>query len=383
MTFQRSEARLLEAKSKDIGMIADQLGVIGLVPWPARPGMESVGPCPQCGGRDRFSINTNKRVFNCRRCLARGDVISLVQFVRGCSLPEALTWILGAEVDARPEERRARAEAAALNHKRNEARARRAREREIKSAGELWRSAKETPRTAVADYLAARGITRDLLPELPKCLRYSADLPYLVRATAGWREVHRGPAMLAVVQAPDGRGIGCHRTWFDLSAPAAKCVITDPASGEALVRKKMRGSKRGGAIRLLTPIGAWDTLVMGEGIETTLTGLVAAQHAGLYPDAAWWAGVDLGNISGRRQSGKGLKFAGLPDLSDTEAFLPPPWVRHLVLIEDGDSDPRDTRAKLEAGARRAMAKIPGLSASIVRCPAGRDLNDILLEAISQ
>jgi hypothetical protein len=28
--------------------------------------IERVGPCPVCGGRDRFSINTKKRVWNCR-----------------------------------------------------------------------------------------------------------------------------------------------------------------------------------------------------------------------------------------------------------------------------------------------------------------------------
>jgi hypothetical protein len=25
------------------------------------------GPCPQCGGDDRFGVNTTKQVFNCRR----------------------------------------------------------------------------------------------------------------------------------------------------------------------------------------------------------------------------------------------------------------------------------------------------------------------------
>jgi len=29
---------------------------------------EHVGPCPRCGGRDRFGVNTRKRVFNCRGC---------------------------------------------------------------------------------------------------------------------------------------------------------------------------------------------------------------------------------------------------------------------------------------------------------------------------
>src|SRR5260221_13393376 len=38
------------------------------------------GPCPKCGGEDRFAINTKKQGFNCRGCGARGgDAIAFVQ----------------------------------------------------------------------------------------------------------------------------------------------------------------------------------------------------------------------------------------------------------------------------------------------------------------
>ncbi len=369
------DTRLQDAKAKDIGQIADQLGIPGLAPWPPRPGTESVGPCPKCGGRDRFSISVNRKLFNCRRCEGKGDVISLVRFVRGCSLPEALDWLCGPEPQMSPEERRARKKASDDNQRRNEERAARERRREIEAAGILWHQAKDFDRAPLRDYLRARGITEDMLPDLPVTLRHHPDLPYMVRADQGWREIHRGPAMLALVQAPNGRGRGCHRTWYDPAAPQGKISIIDPETGTGQPRKKMRGSKRGAAIRLHTPAAPWDTLVMGEGIETTLTALCAR----VWPDAAFWAGVDLGNISGRRQSGKGLRFSGLPDMTDREAFVPPPWVRRWILIEDGDSDPRDTRSRFLSGARRAMALIPGLRAQIVPCPPGRDLNDLLLE----
>ena len=29
---------------------------------------EYCGPCPKCGGRDRFSVNAKRGVFNCRGC---------------------------------------------------------------------------------------------------------------------------------------------------------------------------------------------------------------------------------------------------------------------------------------------------------------------------
>ena len=44
---------------------------------------ERIGPCPKCGGDDRFSINVAKQVFNCRGCETGGDVIDLVQFLDG------------------------------------------------------------------------------------------------------------------------------------------------------------------------------------------------------------------------------------------------------------------------------------------------------------
>jgi hypothetical protein len=50
-----------------------------------------------------------------------------------------------------------------------------------------------------------------------------------------------------------------------------------------------------------------------------------------------------------------------------------------VFIQDGDSEPRLTRAKLLAGLRRAKANNPELRISIVHAGEGRDLNDVLME----
>jgi len=49
------------------------------------------GPCPACGGNDRFAVSTRKQVFNCRQCGARGgDAIALVQFLDGCGFQAAV-----------------------------------------------------------------------------------------------------------------------------------------------------------------------------------------------------------------------------------------------------------------------------------------------------
>ncbi|OLS53774.1 primase-helicase zinc-binding domain-containing protein [Rhodovulum sulfidophilum] len=70
----REDPRLAEARALPIGEVAERLGIAGLKPPQA---IERVGPCPVCGGRDRFGINTARNVFNCRHC-GGGDAIALV-----------------------------------------------------------------------------------------------------------------------------------------------------------------------------------------------------------------------------------------------------------------------------------------------------------------
>jgi hypothetical protein len=60
-----------------------------------RVGAELVGPCPKCGGDDRFAINVAKQVFNCRGCGARGDVINLVEHLENVDFIAACTELTG------------------------------------------------------------------------------------------------------------------------------------------------------------------------------------------------------------------------------------------------------------------------------------------------
>ena len=62
--------------------------------------VDRCGPCPQCGGKDRFSINVRKQVFLCRGCAARGNVIALVRFLDGCGFLEALECLTGERAPA-------------------------------------------------------------------------------------------------------------------------------------------------------------------------------------------------------------------------------------------------------------------------------------------
>lgn len=344
-----------------------------------RGAVERVGPCPDCGGTDRFGVNSRKNVFQCRRCGAKGGPVNLVMLVRHCTFPEALDWLLGPRAEMSAAEKAARAEKLAAQEAKRDAEAKKYHDAAVAQARKIWARAVPAEGTLVREYLERRGVSRGLFPRLPPCLRFDDQARYMVPDRAeqrGWREIWRGPAMVASVVGRDGRLSAVHRTWLDLSQPKGKWLPIDPAGRMAdLPAKKVHGSKKGGFIPLSTPGGA-EVLVMGEGIETTLSALVAAA----IPGAAYWAGVDLGNMAGRRESGPGLKYAGRPDLTDVEAFVPPAWVRRLIYVMDGDSEPRLTRAMLEAGLRRAMALRPGLRGQVVEVPAGRDLNDVLMGA---
>jgi hypothetical protein len=59
-------------------------------------GNKRAGPCPKCGGDDRFAVDLGKELFNCRGCGAKGHgAISLEQFIAGQSFLQAVETITG------------------------------------------------------------------------------------------------------------------------------------------------------------------------------------------------------------------------------------------------------------------------------------------------
>ncbi|WP_072858462.1 DUF7146 domain-containing protein [Loktanella atrilutea] len=369
------DARLDAAKAIPIMEVAKRLDLLAGL---KRAGREWVGPCPSCGGNDRFGINPDAQVYNCRHC-GGGDGLALVQLVQACDFPAALAFLVGErEVEIDSAEARRRAAQRAADQAKRDAKAEKARLEAIRAGRAIWDQGQDAAGTAVSGYLAARGLPPAICSAPPACLKFHPALPYMQKDPdgRGWITLHTGPAMLAACRAPNGNISAVHRTWIDLGKPKGKAVIRN-ADGEALPVKKLLGSKRRSAIRFYT-VPHFHTLVMGEGIETTLTALAARA----FEDAAYWAGIDLGHMAGRRNlRGEGMKYAGIPDYHDTDAFVPPPWVKRLIFIQDGDSEPRSTRAKLLAGLRRAKYHIPGLRTSIVHAGEGMDLNDVLMGSI--
>lgn len=372
--MRADDPRVAQAKAKPIKDVAHSLNLY----WLQRGHPEITGHCPVCGGADkrgsdRFHINLRKNSFYCRKCDVGGDQIALVRFVRGCGFVEALDWMFGPVQDLSPEERERIARKAEADATKQEEDAARYRRKAIADARSIWQACRPASGTEVEGYLERRSIDIAALGGVPSCIRFHPSLRYVTKEDGAFVTHHEGAAMVAAIQAPDGTFCGVHRTWLDLSRPKGKALITHRTTGEPLEVKKALGSKKGGAIRLTGRLQA-ETMVSAEGLETTWSAMAPK----VYEGAAFWCLVDKGNMSGRKQKGPGLKYAGLPDLEDGEAFVPPPWVRRLIFVMDGDSEPRDTRASMEAGLRRAMALRPGLMGQIAAAPNGFDLNDVLM-----
>lgn len=362
---QSTDPRVDLARSRSMREVLDKLPPIeGL----QEAFGELTGPCPRCGGRDRFSINMKEGVYNCRSC-GGGDPLQLAMMVLDCGFMQAVEHLEGSreqEIDpAELERRRARREA---EERRRREDAERYRQWSIEQAREIWKSARHWRGTAAEEYLRRRGLDITALARPFACFRFLPAHPYVKKIGRSNRRLHVGPALISAIQDPAGRLAAVHQTFIDLDRPKGKAEIRHPDTGEALPAKLVKGSKKGGAIRL-TGTACLGALVMGEGIETTLTALAA----GAVPGASYWAGVDLGNMGGK-QTGRN---SGRPDLSDERAFLPPRDVGRLVFIQDADSDPAMTRAKLLAGIRRAKHANPALRGAIVAAAPGGDLNDMI------
>jgi primase-helicase-like zinc-binding protein len=364
--------RVQDAKLIPMSEVVTRLGIARLV----HQAGELIGPCPLCGGKDRFGINLRTNAFLCRKCdLRGGDQLALTMGVLNMPFPDALDFLCGAaqaEIDPAEMQRR-RARAAAAEKKQAES-AERYRRWAINDARTIWGKSRSGREGVVGTYLAARGISQAMLPEIPDVLNFIAKHPYVKKIDGALTTVHTGPCMIAKVVNPAGELVAVHQTWISSEPPHGKAKIT--YNGTEMPAKMVRGSKKGNAIRLHTP-DRFDTLIMGEGIETTLTAMVADP----VPGSAYWAGVDLGNMAGIMKKVEGKKASGIPDMNDSTAFVPPPWVKRLIYIQDGDSAAKPTRAKLMSGLRRAMAVVPGLTGQIVHAGKGVDLNDVLNEAI--
>ena len=356
---------------------------------------EWVGPCPLCGGKDRFSINVKKRVCNCRGCGLSGSTIDFVAGVTGCAFIEAVERINGtprpdrsrdetleqrnsrlatnaarnADYQQRQEEDRA-AEAAKARHTEQAITAILHKDRAVS----IWGTHAEA-------YLKARGLTPN--PRLVQDIRFVPDLDYWGAGDNGTRSViHLAtlPAIVAVIRNFAHDIIGISQTYLDPVEPRKWIPTGSPSNSPT----KIRGEKKGGMIRLGKTS---DVLALGEGWANCLAW---HQLGGGPENVTLAAAIDLGNLAGgatgswdhpvlKDADGRRIKIKnGIPDMKHPGVILPAEWgIKQIILLADLDSETFSTAAALRTAGNRFRAM--GIEVEIAWPDRGKDWNDCLIK----
>lgn len=279
------------------------------------------GPCPVCGGTDRFRWDNKEGngTFFCSSC-GPGDGLSLAMKYTGRPFTEIAPQIDAILGNHKFEKDR---ETPTYNPDQVQAWLR-----------ELARSTvKITPGDVVDRYLHGRGVGAD---RYPKALRFA-------------RQVRTGdggvfPAMVATVQAPDGTNATLHRTF-----------LRPDGSGKADLGRRARmlmpgGVPDGAAVRL-GEIGDDGVLGVAEGIETALS---AARLFGV----PVWSAINTTML---------------------EKFEPPAECRTLVIYADNDEKFGGLAAAYRLAHRIACDQRRRIAVEVqVPERVGEDWNDVLL-----
>jgi phage/plasmid primase-like uncharacterized protein len=226
--------------------------------------VERVGPCPLCGGTDRFAINIRKQVWNCRGCATGGDVIDLVRHLDGCDFNDAMELLTGERGAAPPgplQPARGKAEAEEAD--------RRHRAEQLRKALWLWKGRRPVAGSIAETYLARRGY-HGPAPGTLGFLPASGEYPPSMIAAFGIPD-EPDPGVIAI---SGGKITGIHLTRL---LPDG----SDRERGDGA--KIMLGLSMGSPI-VLAPPNDLLGLVIAEGIEDALT---VHQATGL---GAWAAG---------------------------------------------------------------------------------------------
>jgi len=263
------------------------------------------GPCPICGGRDRFRFDdkSGSGSFFCNGCGA-GDGIKLLCLYLQLPFADALNW-LGQVIDG------ARADyghtisfvevtdPAGVNA------------RKANRLKEVWNESRQVfTGDPVFKYLTRRGLN---LSEIPHAIRCHSGLWY--RMDEEERFVGPYPAMLVQLIAPNGEVSTVHRTY--LTEEGCKAPVPKV---KRLMSPAVSGSCSGAAIRLFP---AEATLGIAEGVETALA---CHQETG-FP--VWAAGNAVL-----------LKAVVIPD-----------HVERVIIFADNDTNGTGQRSALELETR--------------------------------
>jgi phage/plasmid primase-like uncharacterized protein len=305
---------IARARAAPIGEIAAGLQL-------RRVGAEFVGPCPVCGGTDRFSIHPGRGLFHCRGCGAGGDVIALAQHIYGVGFAAAIEMLAG----ARPPQDSQRPQHQAPAREGSDT-------RRLAYADRIWRAAASIAGTPGEAYLRDRGIALEEAPD-------HAGLCFLPACPYGPHRLL--PCILArYTDILTGAERGIHRRSI-ITGTTPKTMSLGPI-GSAVVR-------------LWPDEDVTQGLVIGEGVETVLAAATRIEHRGTLLCPAWACG-SAGTL---------------------EAFPVLPGIEALTILADHDASGRGQEAAERCAERWADA---GREVTILTPRDLGDMNDIIRRA---
>ena len=227
---------------------------------------EYCGPCPKCGGRDRFSINTRKQLFNCRGCRKGGDVIELVKFLDRTSFGGACKTLTSETPSAGAGYSRPQDQPVPQASTEDGERIQRAKARY------LFRSSVPAVGTPVESYLRRRGI--------------AVPTP-AIRFLPPRKPAHH-PAMLVPYGLPEEPEPGVFNFTENAITAVQLTLLKPDGTGKAYVKpNKITIASPAGKPMVVAPINDLLGLAICEGVEDALS---THQATGL---GAWASGGDV------------------------------------------------------------------------------------------
>lgn len=276
------------------------------------------GPCPLCGGKDRFRWDNKQGSgsYHCSGCGAGMGMDLAMKFTK-YGFKDIADRIDAMIDNLKPDAKRDIS--TGIDEEKRKAMLR-----------EVWVSSSQMVTGDMADkYLSSRGIHE---VEYPKSLRYA---PSLRDGEGGIR-----PCMVAVISDVEGNPVSLHRTFL---GGGGKAIMDSP-------RKLMAGSiPEGSCIRLTDAIDPH--IGIAEGIET-------AMSASRYFSMPVWAVVSTAMM---------------------EKFKPPQGVEKVSIFGDNDVNYAGQKS---AYALAHKLHLQGFETEVILpSEAGKDWNDIVLEQL--
>ena len=238
-----------------------------------RKGGQLEGPCPVCGGVDRFVITPKRNVWVCRQCDTGGDAIKLVKHVEGIGFIDAVSMLTGEQELVSEKQIHERIKQAAKAQALKDEANRRYAEEQYKVAMRIWDDAVCIWDTPAQKYLESRCCYGMFPYDRDQVLRYHPHCP-LGRGTTH-------PSLIALIRN------------VETDEPQGIQHTALTPDGQKIERRTMARQK-GGAIKLWPQNAVKDHLTVGEGMETVLSTALHVERP--YPLTPAWSLMSAGNL---------------------------------------------------------------------------------------